>query len=50
MNKVTVSSVQNMRQLVVTGDHEFAADEPEEDGGDGLGPSPYELLLAALGT
>ena len=35
---------------VKIGPHEFLADEPEEFEGDDRGPSPYELLLAALGT
>lgn len=35
---------------VQVGPHEFLGDEPEDYGGDDRGPSPYELLLAALGT
>jgi putative redox protein len=31
-----------------TGDHSFLMDEPEEYGGLGSGPSPFDLLCAAL--
>ena len=37
-------------QLLTTGQHAFVCDEPQENGGDDLGPSPYELLLWALGA
>ena len=37
-------------QEVFAGSHKLAADEPVSAGGTGLGPGPYEFLLAALGS
>ena len=48
MEAVTVKSMENMRQVVVTASHAFVADEPK-DIGDDLGPGPYELLPAPSG-
>ena len=37
-------------QAVEIGPHRFAGDEPVAFGGTDTGPSPYDLLLASLGT
>jgi len=49
---VTVQYVDDYKlaQLLTAGQHSFICDEPLDAGGDGLGPSPYELLLWALGA
>jgi len=38
------------QDVVIAGKHQLVADEPESMGGTDLGPSPYQLLSAALGA
>lgn len=43
-------SASGFAQEVTVGGHRLVADEPIAVGGTDTGPSPYDLLLAALGT
>lgn len=47
---VAESGQGKFQQLVRVGPHRFLADEPTDVGGDGSGPTPYDLLSAALGV
>lgn len=51
MGEVIVESLSGMRNEVRYGlGQSFVTDEPPEVGGEGAGPDPYTLLLAALGS
>jgi putative redox protein len=47
---VVVESTDGLRQQITVRGKAIVADEPKEDGGTDKGPSPYELLLSALGA
>lgn len=47
---VTETGVGTFQQAVTAGSHRLLADEPVDVGGLDTGPSPYDLLLAALGA
>lgn len=51
MGEVIVESLSGLRNEVRYGAGQtFTTDEPVEAGGEGAGPDPYTLLLAALGS
>jgi len=45
-----VSTERARRQLVTVGPHQIVADLPADEDGDDAGPSPHDLLIAALGS
>jgi uncharacterized OsmC-like protein len=47
---VVTGSASGFAQEIHVGSHRLTADEPVAVGGTDTGPSPYELLLAALGS
>ena len=47
---VVYGNAQRFTQEIVVGPHQLVADEPKGMGGDDEGPTPYDLLLAALGS
>src|SRR4051794_40358993 len=49
-NVIVRGAASGFAQQIVTGSHHLTADEPIEVGGKDTGPSPYDLLLAALGS
>ena len=47
---VTMESAAGYAQVISAGPHRLTADEPASKGGTGTGPTPYSLLLSALGA
>jgi len=47
---VTARTGDAYRTEIQAGRHALVSDEPEDVGGDDAGPSPYDLLLSALGS
>lgn len=48
--RVKLALKEGFRTQITVGAHTLIADEPNDAGGANEGPSPYELLLAALGA
>jgi len=49
-NVVVRGNAVSFAQEIVAGSHRFTADEPAAAGGTNSGPTPYDLLLSALGA
>ena len=48
MPKLTVDSLGGDRHRISVRGHELVVDQPRDDGGDDLGPTPTDLFVAAL--
>ena len=48
--RVAQAAAGRFAQDIQAGKHRLRADEPESSGGDDTGPTPYDLLLGALGA
>ncbi|HEX3035215.1 MAG TPA: OsmC family protein [Thermodesulfobacteriota bacterium] len=49
-NRMVVRTERGFRTDIKVKGHELIADEPESVGGTGMGPDPYDYLVAALGS
>lgn len=49
-DRVTCKILENTQVQVIARRHSWIVDEPFPSDGDDLGPNPFELMLAALGT
>lgn len=47
---VVRGGAQGFAQEITVGRHQLTADEPASFGGTDRGPTPYDLILAALGA
>ena len=47
---VVRGNAEGFTQEIVVGPHQITVDEPKDMGGDDKGPTPYDLLLASLGS
>lgn len=47
---ITQTGLEHYRTLIKARHHHLSADEPVDVGGKDVGPTPYELLIASLGT
>jgi putative redox protein len=50
MEPVIVRSYGSFKNEITAGTHRFVVDEPADAGGSDSGPTPYDLLSAALGS
>jgi putative redox protein len=50
MNDIDVWHCGNDRFLIRVGDHDLLVDQPREEGGDDMGPTPTELFLSGLAS